>query len=86
MTKEQLDKLRDAAERYTDKSAIPNARGKLQLLISHIDEQQRKIERLQEAMRNIVANDESDKYGKWPDTQYRMRSIAEAALKEVCDD
>ena len=51
-----------------------------------IDEQQCKIARLREAMRNIVANDESDKYSKWLDTQYRMRSIAEAALKETSDD
>ena len=50
MTKEQLDKLRDAAERYTDKSAIPNARGKLQLLISHIDAQQSEIEMLRESL------------------------------------
>ena len=75
---------------YSLSSTIDSANAKLIAaapdLLAHIDEQQRKIDRLQEAMRNIVANDESDKYSKWPDTQYRMRSIAEAALKEAQDE
>ena len=74
MTKEQLDKLRDAVERYpyqhTEKSAIP-------MLISHIDEQQREIDRLREALNVIAIND----------LDSAMSSvIARMALKEVGDD
>ena len=79
MTRKQLHEIRLIAMYYGGDKAIDDK----DALIDHIDEQQRKIDRLQEAMRNIVANDESDKYSKWPDTQYRMRSIAEAALKET---
>ena len=75
MTKEQLDKLRDAVERYpyqhTEKSAIP-------MLISHIDEQQREIDRLRDAL-ITVCNYEGGNYIWWIEQ-------AREALKEVGDD
>ena len=80
MTKEQLDKLRDAVERYpyqhTEKSAIP-------MLISHIDEQQRKIDRLLEALQLLYdTSDATPGTAQWEDYELAIRR-AEAALKET---
>ena len=54
MTREQLDALRDVVERHIGESAaiIPNTR--VQLLISHIDAQRRKIDRLREAIAHML--------------------------------
>ena len=75
MTREQLDALRDAVERYpyqyTEKSAIP-------MLIFHIDEQQRKIDRLRSAL-VTVCEYEGSNYDWWVEQ-------AREALKETSSE
>ena len=94
MTKEQLDLLREDVNELLDRgeTRIYNTLTDAVIIISHIDEQQRKIDRLRESLRwyeKIVGEcSRRDHEGVLAKNALVADSggIAKAALKEARDD